>query len=75
MAKARKFELENSAPLTDDEDEETLAAIDKGIQDAEAERTVPAQEVRKRLRQWTTRSCTRKGRNPAPKTRPLQYVM
>jgi predicted transcriptional regulator len=62
MAKARKFELENSAPLTDDEDEETLAAIDKGIQDAEAERTVPAQEVRKRLRQWTTGSSTRKGR-------------
>ena len=29
MAKAHKFDLENPAPILDDEDEETLAAIDE----------------------------------------------
>ena len=61
MAKARKSELENPAPVIDDEGEEILAAIDEGIRDAEADRIVPAQEVRKRLRQWITSSSTRKG--------------
>jgi hypothetical protein len=31
MAKPKKFELEDPAPILDDEDEETLAAIDEGI--------------------------------------------
>jgi len=30
MAKAKKFELESPAPILDEEDEETLAAIDQG---------------------------------------------
>jgi predicted transcriptional regulator len=46
MAKSKKFDLGNPAPVVDDEDEETLAAIDEGIRDAEAGRTVPAEEVR-----------------------------
>jgi predicted transcriptional regulator len=62
MAKSKKFDLENSAPVIDDEDEETLAAIDEGIRDAEAGRTVPAEEVRRLLPKWTTASSTRKGR-------------
>jgi len=49
MAKAKKFDLENPVPTVDDEDEETLAAIDEGIRDAKAGRTVPAKEVRLRL--------------------------
>jgi predicted transcriptional regulator len=32
-----------------DEDDETLAAIDEGMRDAEAGRTIPAEEVRRRL--------------------------
>jgi predicted transcriptional regulator len=56
VAKAKRFELESPAPILDDEDEETLAAIDEGIRDAKAGRTVPAEEVRKRLPNWTTRS-------------------
>ena len=56
MAKAKKFEFENPAPALEAEDEETLAAIDEGIRDAEAGRTVPAEEVRKRLPQWITAS-------------------
>ncbi len=48
MAKAKKSDLENPAPVVD-EDEETLAAIDEGMRDAEAGRTVPAEEVRRLL--------------------------
>jgi predicted transcriptional regulator len=60
MGKVREFEFEKPAPTLDDEDEETLAAIDEGIQDADAGRTVPAEEVRKRLPEWITASSTRK---------------
>ena len=62
MAKVKKFELESPAPILEEEDEETLAAIDEGIRDAKADRTVPAEEVRKRLPKWITASSTRKGR-------------
>ncbi len=62
MAKAKKFELENPAPIVDEENEETLAAIDEGIRDVKEGRTVPAEEVRKRLPKWITASSTRKGR-------------
>jgi predicted transcriptional regulator len=62
MAKAKKFELESPAPIPDEEDEETLAAIDEGIRHTKAGRTVPAEKVRKRLPQWITASSTRKGR-------------
>lgn len=62
MAKGKKFELESPAPVPDEEDEETLAAIDEGVRDAKAGRTVPAEEVRKRLPKWITASSTRKGR-------------
>ena len=54
MAKANKFDFEDSAPILDNEDEQTLAAIDEGIRDAEAGRTVPSEEVRKLLPRWIT---------------------
>ncbi|MGA6981416.1 MAG: hypothetical protein WBZ11_07700 [Candidatus Sulfotelmatobacter sp.] len=60
MAKQNRSELENSTPVPDDEDQETLAAIDEGIRDANAGRIVPAEEVRKQLPTWTTNSSTRK---------------
>ena len=55
MAKAKKFELESPAPILDEEDGETLAAIDEGIRDAKSGRTGPAEEVRERsaLRKFT----------------------
>ena len=56
MAKAKKFELESPAPILDEEDEETLAAIDEGIRDAKAGRSAPADETRKRLPKWTSAS-------------------
>ncbi len=62
MAKAKKFDLEAPIPLLDEEDEETLAAIDDGIRDAEAGRTVPAGEVRRDLTQWISASSTPKKR-------------
>ncbi len=52
MAETKQFELETPAPILDEDDEETLAAIDEGIQDASAGRTVPAEEVRQRLPKW-----------------------
>ncbi len=61
MAKAKKFELESPAPISDEEDEETLAAIDEGLRDAKAGRTVPAEEVRKRLPKWITASSELRG--------------
>ena len=60
MAKMKKFELEDPVPVLDDEDEETLAAIDEGVRDAEAGRTVPSEEVRKLLPKWISASSTRK---------------
>ena len=62
MPKAKKFELESPVPILDEEDEETLAAIDEGIRDAKAGRTLPSEEVRTQLPKWITASSTRKGR-------------
>ena len=62
MAKAKEFEFEKPVPAVDDEDEQTLAAIDEGIRDARAGRTVSYEEVRKLLPKWTTASSTRKDR-------------
>lgn len=62
MAKAKKLDLENPAPALDEEDQQTLAAIDEGMRDADAGRTVPAEEVRRLLPKWTTVSSTRKKR-------------
>lgn len=41
MAKPKRFDLDKPAPIANDEDAETLAAIDEGMRDAEAGRTVP----------------------------------
>jgi predicted transcriptional regulator len=60
MAKANKLDLEDNLPVLEHEDQETLAAIDEGIRDANAGRTVPAGEVRKLLPTWTSASNTRK---------------
>lgn len=46
MPKAHKSNLEHPAPILDEEDEETLAAIDGGIRDADADRVVSAEQVR-----------------------------
>ena len=60
MAKVKKYELENAGRAVEDEDTDTLAAIDEGLRDAETDRTVPAVKVRQLLPKWTTSSSTRK---------------
>jgi len=62
MPKAKEFDLDKPAPVIEDEDEHTLAAIDEGIRDAEAGRTLPIEKVRKRMQKWITASSSRKGR-------------
>jgi predicted transcriptional regulator len=62
MGEASKIDLNDPAPIPDEEDEETLAAIDEGIREAEAGQTVPADDVRKLLTKWTTASSTQKER-------------
>jgi len=62
MAKANKINFENPVPIDQEEDEETIAAIDEGIRDAEAGRTVPIEEVRGLLPKWITASSSRKER-------------
>lgn len=60
MAKAKKFDLADPAPILDEEDEETLAAIDEGLRESEAGRVVPAENARELLPKWTAVSSTRK---------------
>jgi len=62
MGKTKEFDFEKPAPVIDDEDEATLAAIDEGIRDAKAGRTVPMEKVRKLLPQWITASSSPKER-------------
>ena len=62
MGKAKEFDLEKPALVIDDEDEATLAAIDEGIRDAKAGRTVPMEKVRKLLPLWITASSSPKER-------------
>jgi predicted transcriptional regulator len=62
MSENKESYIEKPSPSVDEEDDATLAAIDEGIADAKAGRTVPAEQVRKLLRKWTSGSSTRTGR-------------
>ena len=53
-----ELDLNQEVPMTDEEDEETLAAIDRGVESADAGRLVPIEEVRKRLARWNTKSTS-----------------
>ena len=50
MDETKKLQFETPAFISMEEDSETLAAIDAGLADAEAEKTVDAGTVRKLLR-------------------------
>jgi predicted transcriptional regulator len=56
------LDLTRPVPMTDEEDEETLAAIDRGIRDADEGRLIPIEEVRRRLTRWNIRSSSPKPR-------------
>lgn len=62
MAKAKEPDFEKPTPVIEEEDEATLAAIDEGIRDAKAGRSVALEKVRKLLPQWITASSSRKER-------------
>ena len=62
MAKVSKIDFDDPTPIDEEEDEETLAAIDEGIRDSEAGRTVPMEEVRRLLPKWITASSSRRER-------------
>lgn len=62
MADANKIDFDNPAPILEEEDEETLAAIDRGIKQADEGRLVPLEEAHRRVHEWLTRSSTPKKR-------------
>ena len=45
-----------SDPVSAEETAETIAAIEEGIRDADADRTIPIEEVRNMVPRWTTES-------------------
>jgi len=63
MGEAKKLDFgADSTSILDEEDEATLAAIDRGIKAADEGRVVPLEEVRRRMEQWATRSSSPKTR-------------
>jgi predicted transcriptional regulator len=62
MAHASRIDFDDPTPVEAEEDQETLAAIDEGIRDAEAGRTIPIEEVRKLLPEWITASSSHRER-------------
>ena len=53
-------DVDNRDPILEEEDKATLAAIDRSIKSADEGRVVPLEEVRERMRQWLTKSSSRK---------------
>jgi len=63
MGEAKKLDFgADSTPILDEEDEATLAAIDRGIKAADEGRVVPLEEVRRQMEQWAARSSSPKTR-------------
>ena len=57
-------DLKFNLPVTDEVevDAETLAAIDRGIKDADDGRSIPLEEVRKMVPQWISKFESQKKR-------------
>ena len=62
MAKTKESDFEKLSPVLDEEDGATLAAIDEGLRDAKAGRTVSAEQARELLPKWISASSSRKER-------------
>jgi predicted transcriptional regulator len=60
MAEAKKIDFNDPAPIFDVEDEETLAAIDRGIKSVDEGRVFTMEEARERMRQWFIKSSSPK---------------
>lgn len=55
-------DLNQSISFTEEEDEETLAAIDRGIKDTDEGRTVSSDDVRKMIPEWISKFDSRNRR-------------
>ena len=56
------LDFNEPVPLTAEEDEETLAAIDRGVQSADEGRTVSVEDAREMISQWIAKSASQKTR-------------
>ena len=54
----QKVDENDLLSLAEEEDDETLAAIDKGVRDADAGRVTPIEEVEKMLPEWISKSSS-----------------
>ena len=59
---AKESDFEKASPTSEEEDRTTLEAIDDGLGDAKAGRTVRVEQVRKLLTKWISESSLRKER-------------
>jgi predicted transcriptional regulator len=57
-----KIDFDNPVPLPDEEDEGTLAAIDRAIKSADEGRAIPLEEVRKMIPKWIAKFESRQRR-------------
>jgi predicted transcriptional regulator len=55
MGKVKKVDLDEPASILEEEDEATLAAIDRGVKAADEGRVVPLEKVRQRMKTWLTK--------------------
>lgn len=62
MADGENKKNPESAAILDEEDEATLAAIDRGIRSADEGRVIDLEEVRQRMNRWLARSSLPKTR-------------
>jgi predicted transcriptional regulator len=62
MGEPKESRFEQTDHLLDEEDDRTLAVIDRGLKAAEEGRVVSAEEARERMEKWLTESSTRETR-------------
>jgi predicted transcriptional regulator len=60
MGDLKKLDFEEPAAILEEEDEETLAAIDRGIKAADEGRVVSLDDARRRMQTWLTKSSSPK---------------
>jgi predicted transcriptional regulator len=58
MAEMKRPDFNDSSTILDDEDEATLAAIDRGIKAADEGRVVSSDEAHQRMQTWLTKSSS-----------------
>ena len=57
-----ELKVDRPVPMTEEEDEATLAAIDRGIQAADEGRVVSLKDARQRIQKWLSKSSSPKTR-------------